>query len=324
MGSFGENLKREREARGIALQQISEETKIGIRQLQAIEAERLDQLPGGIFNKSFVRQYARYLGLDEERVLAEYLQLIGGTAEPPAAPSHVPLEERNLPAAGGYLRLVLTAVCLGIAVAGILYAIHQFTERRLPPGPAANTGSAASSPISREAPGLPAEQPPTANPAAANPSSSMGQAAEPSLQSPPEKSAFGPPAPAAVGGAPPPVAGPAMATQNRPAPAPAAAAEKPRADSGASEAAAGGLVLQIEARREVWLSIIADGQKQWQGNLGADRTRRVEARESVQLTVGDAGAVALSLNGKAMPPVGRAGEVKKLTISAKGLAETAP
>ena len=66
MSSLGATFRREREARGVALEQIAEETKIGIRLLRAIENEQFDRLPGGIFNKSFVRQYARYLGLDEE------------------------------------------------------------------------------------------------------------------------------------------------------------------------------------------------------------------------------------------------------------------
>ncbi len=49
--------------------------------IKAIEAERFDQLPGGIFNKSYVRQYARYLGLDEEQVASEYLQAAASILE---------------------------------------------------------------------------------------------------------------------------------------------------------------------------------------------------------------------------------------------------
>ena len=60
--SFGEKLRREREKRSITLDQISESTKIGTRMLQALEDDRFSQLPGGIFNKGFVRAYARHLG----------------------------------------------------------------------------------------------------------------------------------------------------------------------------------------------------------------------------------------------------------------------
>ena len=73
MGSFGERLKREREMRGVTLNEISLSTKISTRNLSALETERFDQLPGGIFNKGFVRAYAKYLGLDEEQTVADYI-----------------------------------------------------------------------------------------------------------------------------------------------------------------------------------------------------------------------------------------------------------
>ena len=72
MPAFGENLRREREMRGVSLEEISSATKISLRFLEAIEREDFSKLPGGIFSRSFIRSYARYLGLDEERVVAEY------------------------------------------------------------------------------------------------------------------------------------------------------------------------------------------------------------------------------------------------------------
>lgn len=73
MGAFGEKLRTQREKRGIALDAISNITKISPRMLRALEEEHFDQLPGGVFNKGFVRAYARQVGLDEEETLAEYL-----------------------------------------------------------------------------------------------------------------------------------------------------------------------------------------------------------------------------------------------------------
>src|SRR6266568_88642 len=73
LASFGENLRQARKARNISLQEIAESTKIGTRILQALEDERFDQLPGGIFNKGFVRSYARCVGLDEEKTVAAYM-----------------------------------------------------------------------------------------------------------------------------------------------------------------------------------------------------------------------------------------------------------
>jgi len=66
MESFGSWARREREQRGISLQDISKSTKIRVHYLQAIEQEHVDQLPGGIIRRGFVRAYARYIGLDDE------------------------------------------------------------------------------------------------------------------------------------------------------------------------------------------------------------------------------------------------------------------
>ena len=82
MPSFGEKLKQEREKRKISLDEISGTTKIGTRMLQALEEDKFDQLPGGIFNKGFVRSYSRCVGLDEDQTVAEYL-VASGDAPPP-------------------------------------------------------------------------------------------------------------------------------------------------------------------------------------------------------------------------------------------------
>src|ERR1700676_741923 len=80
--SFGQKLKLEREKRKITLEQISLSTKIGIRMLQALEEDKFNQLPGGIFNKGFVRAYSRFLGLDEDQTIADYLQASGDALPP--------------------------------------------------------------------------------------------------------------------------------------------------------------------------------------------------------------------------------------------------
>src|SRR5205807_4327347 len=71
--SFGEKLKRERELRSISLDEIANSTKIGTRMLHALEEEEFCKLHGGIFNKGFVRAYAKYLGIDEEQAVVDFL-----------------------------------------------------------------------------------------------------------------------------------------------------------------------------------------------------------------------------------------------------------
>jgi cytoskeletal protein RodZ len=73
LGVFGEKLRKQREQRGLELDAISNTTKISTRMLRALEDEHFDQLPGGVFNKGFVRAYARQIGLNEEEAVADYL-----------------------------------------------------------------------------------------------------------------------------------------------------------------------------------------------------------------------------------------------------------
>lgn len=83
MGAFGEKLRKQREQRGLDLDAISKTTKISTRMLRALEDEHFDQLPGGIFNKGFVRAYARQVGLDEEETVADYLEASRENQLPP-------------------------------------------------------------------------------------------------------------------------------------------------------------------------------------------------------------------------------------------------
>jgi len=71
MSSVGETLRAERLSKKFSLEQIARETKINSHLLDAIETNQFDLLPRGVFAKSFVRQYARFLGLDEEEMAAE-------------------------------------------------------------------------------------------------------------------------------------------------------------------------------------------------------------------------------------------------------------
>ena len=73
MGNFGQELRRERELRGIALDTITGETKISPRYLLSLEEGKFGALPGGVLSKGIVRGYARVVGLDEEDCLRRYL-----------------------------------------------------------------------------------------------------------------------------------------------------------------------------------------------------------------------------------------------------------
>src|SRR5690349_19794795 len=103
MTAIGETLRSERLRRNFQLDEISRELKISAKFLEAIEDERFDALPGGVFAKSFVRQYARFLGLDEDELAAEVQRTLnpspmfdsGNTTAAPQTPIeiHVPCVE---------------------------------------------------------------------------------------------------------------------------------------------------------------------------------------------------------------------------------------
>jgi cytoskeleton protein RodZ len=74
--SLGEKLRQAREERGISISEVAEQTRISPLYLKSIEKDDYKPLPGGIFNKGFLRSYARYIGFDEEEALADYAQLV--------------------------------------------------------------------------------------------------------------------------------------------------------------------------------------------------------------------------------------------------------
>ncbi|MDH3284090.1 MAG: helix-turn-helix domain-containing protein [Acidobacteriota bacterium] len=73
MASFGEMLRRERELRRVSLREVAEGTKINIRYLEALERNDFGYLPGGAFNKGFIRAYARCIGVDDREMIDAYL-----------------------------------------------------------------------------------------------------------------------------------------------------------------------------------------------------------------------------------------------------------
>ena len=84
-------LASRREKKSISLEQIAQSTKIAVRTLRAIEAGEFKKLPGGIYNTSYIRQYAQAIDFDESELLAAYYSVMGTnpdqqeSATPPAS-----------------------------------------------------------------------------------------------------------------------------------------------------------------------------------------------------------------------------------------------
>ncbi len=119
MGSFGEKLRRERELRGISLREIADGTKISVRFLQALEDDRVEVLPGGLFPRAFVKQYALFLGLDVERTVADFVAVHG----------EAPPERRAAPPPARRIRVSLGQVFLAaVAVLAIALTFRRGGE----------------------------------------------------------------------------------------------------------------------------------------------------------------------------------------------------
>jgi len=115
-GNFGERLKREREMREVSLDEITVATRIGTRFLGALENQEWEKLPGGVFNRGFVRAIARFLGLDEEDLLAEYDVAYAERAD--ARPAPPPPQRTAAFASRLFPALAVILVLVGLVVGG--------------------------------------------------------------------------------------------------------------------------------------------------------------------------------------------------------------
>ncbi|HEX4075490.1 MAG TPA: helix-turn-helix transcriptional regulator [Candidatus Acidoferrales bacterium] len=110
---FGEHLKREREMRGVSLEEVSAATRINTRFLEAIESEKWEQLPGGAFNRGFIRAIARFLGLDEDGLVAEYSLETKGALDVRQTTEHSGDIPRNWQPAIVWVIVAIVVVLLG-------------------------------------------------------------------------------------------------------------------------------------------------------------------------------------------------------------------
>jgi cytoskeleton protein RodZ len=136
MASLSERLKRERELRGISLKQIAEETRIGVRFLEALEEDRLEVIPGEFYRRSYLRSYARYLGLDEERALNAY-----DFARKDKREEGEENEKREAASVPSWLKWIVAFVLLAGPALLLLRAIPASTRENVPPPPEVGNAS---------------------------------------------------------------------------------------------------------------------------------------------------------------------------------------
>jgi cytoskeleton protein RodZ len=303
--SFGEKLKLEREKRKITLEQISSSTKIGTRMLQALEEDKFNQLPGGIFNKGFVRAYSRFVGLDEDQTVADYLQASGDA--PPVSTEIVTREDglretaarenaenlRRLEASADAPARPLpwglfAALLLVIALALSLWSHRRHEQARQAARPAPAT---AATQLSGDATrGVSGNETGAGSPgpASATTRSPIGASASSAVPKTPQRAT----------------------PQNLATASPAATP--------------GEFTVVIEAREESWITIIADGKAGPSELLAAGEQRVIRGRKEIVVKAGNAGGVDFRFNGKKLDTGGEYGEVKTITFGPQGIMPNAP
>ena len=294
--SFGEKLKQEREKRKITLEQISDSTKIGTRMLRALEEDKFNQLPGGIFNKGFVRAYSRCVGLDEDQTVAEYL-LASGDAPPPKTEigGHEDGERKNeareneqnirrleaisdTPAR--QLPWGLFAALLLVLALALSFWSHRERERaRQSIRPTPTDGHRA---VARRSAGQRWSR---------------------------RRSAYG---------RIPPTASPTWLAGMLPKTSPDSK-RLPHPPPTPDE-----FTVVIHAREDSWVSITADGKTSPSELLAAGSERSIQGRKEIIVRAGNSGGIDFRFNGKKVDTGGTSGEVKSVTFGPGGMLPSAP
>lgn len=280
MESFGSRTKREREQRGITLQDISKSTKIRIHYLLAIEQEHLDELPGGMICRGFVRAYARHIGFDDEQAVEALLgaynlsqiQLVPITKPEPFVKrcrDHL----MQLPLwilAPGFVVLGLGLVNLGHELGQRYNSLRESTMMQV-----VSSNSAPPALHRDEARGMQSSE--------ISASKELGSQHFADQFAPKRQEGFS---------------------------SLSAAPTSSKSDK---------FTIAIKVRKDAWVSIMADGHPVLSATLVAPAEKVVEAHECIVIRAGNIGAVDFSFNGTRLPTQGAYDEARTLNFDVNGL-----
>jgi cytoskeleton protein RodZ len=279
MATLGQKLKDERLRQGKQLRTIADDLRIGSRYLEAIEMEDWKQLPGGFFNRSFIRQYAQALGFDPAKIEEEFASLV--KPEPAVDfeefaaavdPRTRRQEEKKLisveplrNSSSGFFdsRTGLAVAALVVLVAGG-GALSLVMDRLNAPQDVRQQSNA-----NVPAPVVPA------------------------------------PAAALTANQPQTTTAPPATTDAPPQLVPATVATDPT----------GNLTLNIEATEQTWIEVTADGKRIFMGVLEPGDKKLISTLQSAKMVVGNAGGIAVSKGGRDIGPIGPRGQVRTVNIT---------
>ena len=159
--TLGEKLRQAREERKITISEVSEQTRISPLYLEAIEADDYRALPGGIFNKGFIKSFAKYVGFDEQEALQDYARQFAEQNDGQNADElktrrpEVLTDDRS----SSIPTIIFAVIILGLMTWGILALVRYIQNQPDAPAPAnANAANSANqnAPVSPTPTPLPA------------------------------------------------------------------------------------------------------------------------------------------------------------------------
>ena len=289
--AFGERLRREREMRGISIDEVAAATKIGTRLLRALEAGQFDLLPGGIFNKNYVRAYARHLGINEEEAVAGYLQAAHESPPDVRLIAHQHSAARadyfgHSPSSvfGGFP--LVPVLILVVVVTGAAGGLHLYRQRQR----------------ERQRPPIAFGAPPPATQAPARGS------AEPMAPSPPASGGSGSEAPASAG-----ASGVSIPTVE------AAENSMHSAGSNAATETSSPFEVTVRAKGRARVEIRSDGEIVVRGVIEPPDVKTFHATKRLVFWTANGGDVELSFNGVNVPVSGGENDEQVLVFNSHGL-----
>jgi cytoskeletal protein RodZ len=275
-------LRLERLRQDLSLSEIAGQTKISERYLEAIEQENFDSLPGVVFTRNFVRQYASALKVDPEPMLAELPKVDLANARLPDPPARVRRSTWDPRWTSPIASVTWSVLALGAAFAAYVHFNHPLWSRRYLDQFALSDTVAASAPVLRPVQPAPASEP-LENAAIPPPGADQAAASDPE------------------------------SSESR--------IEKPDTASiaGAEESAVRPIQVVLTAHERAWVEVVADGKTAFTGTLQPNDSRSIAADALVKLVTGNAGGIGISLNGKTLEPIGPSGQIRTVKLTAEGL-----
>jgi cytoskeleton protein RodZ len=280
MEPIASELKAQRESRNISLAQIAADTHISLHYLESLEEGRFHELPGGMYNRAFLRAYCERLNLDQSEILQRYESEVFPNANKPAKTKSPAVSSIKIPPVAIWsLMLLISAASIFLNRKWIFPVFspyfssssgmqdHYALPKQPSPAPI-RTESSPSVSTAKETPTLPTNENPSLTPAQELPPTS-------SLQS----------------------------------------ANAPMGPLPNAKSTAPIFRVEITGIENCWISIHSDGASIFSKTIKPGEVQSFSAEKKLLLIVGNASGISLKINGKAAKSLGKSGEVVKIIIN---------